>query len=96
LTVSVRLTARSAETAGQILKMAEGMKAFGELATGRDYPTAAGLLKEVQIKKDGTHITATFAHDSKAVIETLKKLDAEKKGAAKQKEDGAGEKPQGL
>jgi hypothetical protein len=95
LTVSVRLTARSAETAGQIMKMAEGMMAFGQLATARDYPTAAGLLREVKLKGEGTHITATFSHDSKTVIETLKKLDAEKKGAAKQKEE-AGEKPQGL
>jgi hypothetical protein len=94
LTVTLRLTARSAETAGQIMKMAEGMMAFGQLATSRDYPTAAGLLQEVKIKSDGTHITATFTHDSKTVIETLKKLDAEKKGA-KSKED-AGEKPQGL
>jgi hypothetical protein len=96
LTVTVRLTARNAETAGQIMKMAEGMMAFGQLATGRDYPTAAGLLREVKLKSEGTHVTATFTHDSKTVVETLKKLDAEKKGAAKQKEDGAGERPQGL
>jgi hypothetical protein len=94
LTVTVRLTARSAETAGQIMKMADGLIAFGTLATSRDYPTAAELLKEVRVTNGGTHITATFAHDSKTVVETLKKLDAEKKGA--DAKGAAGEKPQGL
>ena len=93
-TVTLRLTAKSAETAGQIMKMADGLIAFGTLATSRDYPTAAGLLKEVRVTNDGTHITAMFTHDSKTVVETLKKLDAEKKGAAAK--DAVGEKPQGL
>jgi hypothetical protein len=93
VTLNVNLTARTAETGAQIKKMLDGVIAFGELATARELPTAAALIRQVKVTLDGTHISATFTHDSKTILQTLQKLDAEKK-AAPPKADP--DKPQGL
>jgi hypothetical protein len=73
--------------------MLDGVIAFGELAAAREHPTAAALIQQVKVNVEGTKITATFSHDSKTILETLKKLDAEKKAAPAKEDDG---KPQGL
>ena len=82
LVVSVNLTAKTAQQANDIKNMLEGLKSLGRLGAG-DLPTAAGLIQKVQVTVDGTKILASFAHDSKTLLQTLQKLDEENK--AKQK-----------
>jgi hypothetical protein len=93
VTLAVNLTARNGETAGQIRRMLDGLMALGTLAATRDHPTAAGLIRDVKVEAEGTRISASFTHDSKTILKTLEKLDAEKK-AAPPKENP--DKPQGL
>ena len=97
LKLSVNITAKSPQTGAQLKKLLDGVKAFGELAASRDMPTAAALLQQVELTADGTHLSASFSHDSKTLLQTIQKLDAEHKAkAAHQPAAAEGEKPQGL
>jgi hypothetical protein len=96
LKLGVNITARSAQTGAQLKKLLDGVKAFGELATSRDMPTAAALLQQVELTAEGTHVSATFTHDSKTLFQTIQKLDAEHKAKAAATPAPADEKPQGL
>ena len=78
LVLTVNLTARTTEQAAQIKKMIDGVKAFGQLAT-RDFPTASSLIEKLQVVADGAKVTATFQHPSSTILQTLQKLDQEKK-----------------
>ena len=95
-TLGVNLTARSAETGAQIRKILDGVIAFGALAASREAPTAGELIKQVKLTSEGTRISASFTHDSKTILQTLQKLDAEKKAKPAAKDPAVGEKPQGL
>jgi hypothetical protein len=96
LKLAVNITARSPQTGVQLKKLLDGVKAFGELAASRDLPTAAALLQQVELTVDGTHISATFTHDSKTLLQTIQKLDAEHKAKGAGAPAAAGDKPQGL
>jgi len=74
--VSVSLVAKTAEAAGQIRAMVDGTKAM--IALG-DSPSAAKLIQMVKVSTEGAKLVASFEHDSKDLIETLKKLGEEKK-----------------
>jgi hypothetical protein len=78
LVLTVNLTAKTTEQAAQIKKMIDGVKAFGQLAT-RDFPTASSLIEKLQVVADGAKVTATFQHPSSTILQTLQKLDQEKK-----------------
>lgn len=93
VTLTLKLTAKNADTAAQIKKMIDGVMAFGELAAAREHPTASELIRQVKVNIDGTKITASFSHESKTLLDTLKKLDAEKKNATPKENP---DKPQGL
>lgn len=95
LKLSVNLTAKNAQTGAQLKKLLDGVMAFGQLAASRDMPTAAALLQQVELTADGTHISASFTHDSKTLLQTIQKLDAEHKAKAAAK-PVTEEKPQGL
>ena len=96
LKLSVNITAKSPQTAAQLKKLIDGVKAFGELAASRNMPTAAALMQQVELTADGTHISASFSHDSKTLLETIQKLDAEHKAKAAGVPATADGKPQGL
>jgi len=76
--VTMNLVAKTAEQGAQIRQMVEGVKAMAALGAA-ETPTVGKLLQQVKVTADGPRLTAIFDHDSKDVIETLKKLDAEKK-----------------
>jgi hypothetical protein len=96
LTISINLTAKNEQTAAQIRKMADGLQALGMLAASHDLPTAAELIKQVQITGEGTKLTATFSHDSKTLLQTLQKLDQENKAKAAKNAAVPDAPPQGL
>jgi hypothetical protein len=96
LTISVNLTAKNEQTGAQIRKMADGLQALGVLAASHDLPTAADLIKQVQITGEGSKLTATFSHDSKTLLETLQKLDQENKAKAAKNAAAPDAPPQGL
>jgi hypothetical protein len=95
LKLAVNITALNPQTGVQLKKLLDGAKALGELATSREFPTASALLQQVEITAEGTHISASFTHDSKTLLETVQRLDAEHKAKAA-KPAAADEKPQGL
>lgn len=76
--VTVALTSKTADMAGLLGKMAEGLKALGQLAT-QDMPTLAGLIRQVQVNVDDAKVTASFQHDIKTIFQTFQMLDAENK-----------------
>jgi hypothetical protein len=80
--VSLNLAAKTPEQANQLKSVLDGVKAFGQLGA-RELPTAANLISKVQVAVDGNKVVASFTHDSKTLLQTLKKLDEENK--AKQK-----------
>jgi hypothetical protein len=94
LKLSVNITAKNPQTGAQLKKLLDGVKAFGELAASRDMPTAADLLHQVEVTADGTHIAASFTHDSKTLLETIQRIDTEHK--VRPAKPVAEEKPQGL
>jgi hypothetical protein len=73
LEVSLTLTAKTAEQAAQIKKMADGAAAFAQLAT-QQIPSAAALLKEITVAANGDKVVATFKEDSKTLLQSLTKL----------------------
>jgi hypothetical protein len=81
--VTINISTKSAELAGQIKKMIDGVKAFGELATRAERPTISDLLGKAQVAVDGTNVIGTFEHDAKTLLATLQKIDAENKAAAR-------------
>lgn len=80
---TVNISTKSAELAGQLKKMIDGVKAFGELATRAEHPTISDLLGKVQVAVDGTSVIGTFEHDAKTLLATLQKIDEENKAAAR-------------
>lgn len=81
--VTVKVSTKSAELAGQLKKMIDGVKAFGELATRADHPTISDLLTKAQVAVDGSSVVGTFEHDAKTLLATLQKIDEENKAAAR-------------
>ena len=79
--LTVNLTAKTPEQAEQIKNMLGGLKAFVELAS-KETPTAATLVRQVQVTQDGAKIVAIFKHEAKTLLETLQKFDQENKAKA--------------
>ncbi len=95
LNVSLNLTAKTPEQATQARTMLEGIKAMGQLGAA-DVPTAAGLIRSVKLAVDGAKINISFEHDSKEIIQTLQKLDAEKKAKDARNKNNGGAGRDGL
>jgi hypothetical protein len=73
LDITLTVTAKTAEQAVQLKKLADGAAAFAQLAT-REIPTAAALLKEITVTATADKVVATFKADSKTLLQTLTKL----------------------
>jgi hypothetical protein len=73
LEININLTAKTADQAAQIKKMAEGAAAFAKLATQK-IPSAAPLLDGITVTAEGDKVNATFKQDSKTLLQTLTKV----------------------
>lgn len=78
LKFSLNVTAKDADKAAQVKKMADGLQALGLLTLG-DSPATAAVLRKIKVVADGAKVSASLEHESKDVIATIQKLDEEKK-----------------